>query len=279
MKMLFAQRVQSRSLISSSLIVIIAGLVSAMLPGAAADTIPVRHVVGTIHGFLELRSEDGHVVASGDVVQVVHGDLVTSRTIFTFKDGSVDDETTVFSQRRTFHLITDHHVQKGPAFPHPMDILIDSRSGQVTVHSTGKDGKEEVKTDHITLPPDLANGMVPFVIENIRSGAADTTVPILVATPKPRLVKLVISSRGEEPFSVAGSSHKAVHYEIKIEIGGVAGVVAPLVGKAPPNIEVWSIGGEAPTFVREQGPIYPDGPIMTIELVSPEWGDVPKTGN
>jgi len=47
---------------------------------------------------------------------------VSCRTIFTFKDGSVDDETTVFSQRHTFRLISYHHIQKGPSFPHPMDL-------------------------------------------------------------------------------------------------------------------------------------------------------------
>jgi hypothetical protein len=107
---------------------------------------------GTLHGFLELRSEDGQVVASGDSVQVARGNRVTSRTTFHFKDGSIDDETTVFSQRHSFQLISDHHIQKGPSFPHPTDVLIDVPTGQVTVHSTGKDGKEEVKTDHLNLP-------------------------------------------------------------------------------------------------------------------------------
>jgi hypothetical protein len=245
---------------------------------APAERIPVRYAQGSVHGFLEMRSDDGHLLASGDSVQVVRGDQVTTRTLFTFKDGSTDDETTVFSQRGAFRLITDHHVQKGPFFPHPMDVMIDTRIRQVTVRSTGKDGKDEVKTDHLDLPVDLANGMVPLVIANFRSGAAETTVPILVLTPKPRLVKLVISSRGEEPFSIVGSSRKAIHYEIKIEIGGIAGIVAPLVGKAPPNIQIWLIGGQAPTFLKEQGPTYPDGPVMTIQLASPVWPDAPKAG-
>jgi hypothetical protein len=257
----------------------IAILVCAWQASASAEPIPVRHVEGTIHGFLELRSGEGDALASGDLVQVAHGDRVTSRVIFHFKDGSIDDETTVYSQRRNFQLISDHHIQKGPTFPHPMDVFIDSRSSQVTVRCAGKDGKEEVKTNHLNLPPDLANGMVPLIIQNLRPDTPETTVSMLVATPKPRLVKLAISSRGEEPFSVVGSSHKALHYEIKIDLGGVAGVVAPLIGKQPPNIQVWTIGGEAPTFVREQGPIYPDGPIMTIELASPVWPDLPKTGD
>ena len=270
MERLFAQRLRSWSLITL--------LVCAWLPSAQADPMPVRYVQGTFHGFLELRSETGHVVASGDSLQFVHGDRITSETIFRFKDGSIDDETTVFSQHRTFQLISDHHVQKGPSFPYPMDVLIDARSGQVTVRSTGKDGKEEVKTDHVRLPPDLANGMVPLVIENMRSDAPETTVSLLVAAPKPRLVKLTISNRGEENCSVVGALRKAIHYEIKINLGGVAGVVAPLIGKAPPNIQLWIIGGQAPTFAREQGPIYPEGPMMTIQLASPTWPDSPKSG-
>jgi hypothetical protein len=257
---------------------LIATVLYACSPNASADPVPVRHAEGTIHGFLELRSEDGRVLASGDVVRVAHGDQVTTHTLFHFNDGSIDDETTVFSQRRSFQLITDHHIQKGPSFPHPIDMLIDRRSGQVTVRSIGKDGKEEVKTDHLALPPDLANGMVPLVIENIPPGSPETSVSMLVATPKPRIVKLVVSSHGEEPFSVVGSSHQAIHYDIKIDIGGVAGVVAPMIGKRPPDIQAWVIGGPAPTLIREQGPIYPDGPIMTIELASPVWQDSAKSG-
>ncbi|MGD0632259.1 MAG: hypothetical protein ABR987_23285 [Terracidiphilus sp.] len=247
-------------------------------PSSFAQGIPVRYLQGTVHGFLVLKSDDGKILASGDSIQTVRGNQVTTHTLFTFKDGSTDDETTVFSQRVAYRLITDHHVQKGPFFPHPMDVMIDARSRQVTVHSTGKDGKDEVKTSHLDLPADLANGMVPLIIENLRPGAAETTVPLLAATPATRLVKLVISSRGEEPFSVVGSSRKALHFEIKIEIGGIAGMVAPLVGKAPPNIDLWIVGGQAPTFVKEQGPIYPEGPIMTIELASPVWPDAPKAG-
>jgi hypothetical protein len=254
-------------------------LICALQPTAKADPVPVRAVAGTIHGFLELRSEDGQVVASGDSVQVVRGNRVTSRTVFHFKDGSIDDETTVFSQRHTFQLISDRRIQKGPSFPHPMDVLIDVQTGQVTVHSTGKDGKEEVKTDHLNLPADLANGLVPVVLQNQPPNAPVMSVSMVVATPKPRLVKLVISNVGEDKCFVAGSSRKAIHYDIKIDLGGVAGVVAPIIGKAPPNIQIWTIGGEATTFAREQGPLYPEGPIMTIQLASPTWPDTPKPGH
>jgi hypothetical protein len=257
----------------------IAMLLSVLHPGAQADPMPVHHAQGTLHGFIEIRAEDGSLVASGDSTEVVHGGRVTMQTLFRFKDGSSDDETTVFSQHRVFQLISDHHIQKGPSFPHPMDVTIDAQTGQITVRSTGKDGKQEVKTDHVDLPPDLANGMVPLVVENMASEEPETTVSMLVLAPKPRLVKLVISKGGEESFSVSGSDRKAIHYEIKIDLGGVAGVVAPLIGKKPPDIQVWTVGGPAPVFVREQGPLYSEGPIMTIQLAGTVWPESPKSGD
>jgi len=226
-----------------------------------------------VHGFLELRADDGRVLASGDSIQVAHGDQVTARVVFRFTDGAIDDETTVYLQHRSLRLISDRHIQKGPFFPHPMDVLIDCRKNQVTVRSAGKNGKEEVSAQHLDLPADLANGMVPVIVANSAPGATQTIVPMLVATPKLRLVKLVIARQAEEPFTVAGTSHKSVHYEIKIDLGGVAAVAAPMLGKQPPNIQLWIVGGEAPTFLREQGPIYPEGPLLSIRLASPVWPD------
>jgi len=259
-----------------------AGKVPAKGAGHAAGQaapILVRHVLGTMHGFLDLRSDDGKVVASGDLVQTASGGNITAQLTFHFTDGSVDDETTVFSQRRVFQLITYHHIQKGPFFPHPIDLMIDGRTGSVTVHSTGKDGKDDVKTRTMKLPPDLADGLVSNIIENIRPGAAETRIPVLAATPDPRIVTLAISPRAEDPYSLAGTGRKGMHYEIKIEIGGVAGIVAPMIGKQPPNIQVWIIGGQAPCFLREQGPLYADGPVLTMELVSPTWPDANHSGN
>jgi hypothetical protein len=240
-------------------------------PKTQPQPLTVRQIQGTFHGFLELRSEDGRILASGDSTQVVHGGQIAARTLFTFKDGSIDDETTVFTQHGVFHLITDRRIQRGPFFPHPMDVLVDTRTGQVTVRTTDKDGKEDVKTDHLKLPPDLANGMVPLVLENLPPAAPETTVSMVVASPKPRLVKLAISSLGEDTCTVAGSPRKAIHYEIKIDLGGIAGVIAPIIGKQPPDIQLWIVAGPAPTFAREQGPQYPEGPIVTIQLASPIW--------
>jgi hypothetical protein len=241
-----------------------------LLPGAMrAEPVAVRHPEGLVHGFLVLRTLDGENIADGDLIQVARRDRVTSRLVFHFKDGSLHDETAVFSQRGNFRLVSDRLIQKGPAFQHSMEVSIDGSRGQVTVRTTGDDGKEKVVTERLELPSDVSNGLVLTLLKNIGSDAPQTKVSMVATTPKPRLVRLAITSQGEEPFSNGGSSRKATHYVVKVEIGGAAGLVAPLLGKQPPDTHVWILGGEAPAFVKSEGPLYFGGPIWRTELVSP----------
>jgi len=196
---------------------------------------------------------------------------VTNHLVFRFKDGSIYEETVVFSQRNRFRVASDHLLQKGPAFKHPMEVWLEVSTGQVTVRYTEDDGKEKTITDRLKLPSDVANGMMLTLLKNIRPGVTQTTLSLVAATPKPRIVKLVISPEGEDSFSIGGSSHKATRYLVKIQIGGVTGLVAPLVGKQPPDTHVWILGGDAPVFVKLEGPLYQDGPTWRIELTSPVW--------
>ena len=240
-----------------------------------ADPVPVRHVEGIVHGFLALRTLDGTLIANGDLIQLARGNRVTVRLVFRFKDGSLRDETAVFTQRGTFRLLTDHLIQKGPSFPQPLDLSIDCARGDATVRYTDDHGKEKVATEHKTLPPDLANGMTLTLLKNFRAGAPPPALSMIVPTPKPRLVTLKISSAGEEPFTTGSAGRQALHYVVKIELGGVAGLVAPIIGKQPPDTHVWIFGGEAPAFVKSEGPMFEGGPIWRIELVSPAWPAAP----
>jgi hypothetical protein len=237
----------------------------------SAAQVTVRHAEGLVHGFLVLRTLEGDIIAGGDVTQVARNDRVTSHLVFRFKDGSINEETVVFSQHHNFRLLSDHRVQKGPAFKHPMDLSVDGVTGQVVVRYTEDDGKEKVLTDRLKLPPDLANGMIATLLKNAPPGVPQMTVSLVVATPKPRLVKLVIAPGGEDSFSIGGSTRKATRYIVKVEIGGFTGLVAPLVGKQPPDSYVWILGGDAPSFVRSEGPLYEGGPSWRMELASPVW--------
>ena len=235
------------------------------------QAVGVQHAEGLVHGFLILRALDGTSLANGDLIQTSRGDRVTTRLVFRFKNGSIHDETAVYSQRQRFRLISDHVVQKGPTFPRPLDMSIDGSSGQVTVRYTDEDGKQKVEAERFDVPPDLANGLILTMLKNVKTSAPPKTISYVAATPKPRLVKLAITVAGDEPFSTGGAARKATHYVLKVEIGGIAGVFAPLLGKQPPDSHVWILGGEAPAFVKSEQPLYLGGPLWRIELVSPVW--------
>ena len=88
-----------------------------------SETVPVRHTEGLLHGFLVLRTVEGDTLADGDWIQTTRGDSVTDHLVFRFTDDSTHDETAVFSHRRGFRLLNAHLVQKGPAFPHPIEMM------------------------------------------------------------------------------------------------------------------------------------------------------------
>jgi hypothetical protein len=254
------------------------GLFPAILldPGPlSAESVPVRYREGSVHGFLTLSTLEGQILAAGDLSQTVKGNQVVSRLVFKFKDGSVDDETAVFSQQQEFRLISNHHIQKGPSFPKPTDVAINAFSGRVSVRYKDN-GEEKLEEETMKLPPDLANGMILNILKNIRSDSAETKVSYLAATPKPRLVKLAIAPRGEDGFSVVGARYKATVFNLKVELGGVTGVVAPLIGKQPPDTKVWVVPSGTPAFVRAEQSMYVDGPVWRIELTSPSWPKPPQ---
>ena len=237
---------------------------------ASAEPIPVKQKQGAMHGFLVLKSSEGKVIAVGDEVNTVGGNQVRSRLIFHFRDGSIDDEISVFRQGTVFQLVSDHHIQKGPSFPEPLDLAVNVPAGKVTWHEY-KDGHDETKTEHMDLPGDLANGMTSLIVENFPPKAAEMKVSYLAGSSKPRIVKLLVKPDGEDSFQVAGVSRRSNRFNIHTEIGGVAGVIAPMIGKQPSDIKVWVVQGEIPVFLRMEGALYPKGPIWTMELTSPVW--------
>jgi hypothetical protein len=255
-----------------SVAVLLVCVCALLAPYASATPVQVKHKEGVTHGFLILSTEDGTTIAYGDSTEEVHGNNVTAHLIYHFKDGSLEQEDLVFSQRGTFRLISYHRIEKGPSFKNEEELSVDARSGQVNVKYTDDKGKEKFESERMKLPPDLANGLVLTMLKNVPDNAK-TELSYVVATPKPRIVKLEATPVGTEPYTILGSKREALHFAIKVDIGGVAGVIAPLVGKQPPDNHVWISRGEAPTFVKSLTLSYMGGPMWRTELASPVWPD------
>jgi hypothetical protein len=240
----------------------------------SGEPVPVRHVEGFIHGYVVLRDLNGTILGSGEVTQLPSGAHVTTVLSIHFKDGSLYEETSTFSQQHVFKLLTYKQVMKGRTFTKPQTVTIDASTGSVNVVATDKDGKEKTINKQLSLPPDLANGIASMLLTDV-DPKVETTLSMIVTSPEPRLVKLKISGTGEDPFTVGGSGFKATHYVIKIDLGAVTGTVAKVIGKQPPPTDIWVAAGRAPIFLKSEGQLFEDGPIWRIELASPVWPNTP----
>jgi hypothetical protein len=250
---------------------VVACILSLMMVSlASGQGVKVRLRDGSARGFLVLRSETGAILASGEFSQVPQGDRVKVRLVFHFKDGSMHDETTVYSQNSTFRLISNRLVQRGQTFPEPCEMTIDAPSQTVSMRALSKPG-QDAKTEHMDIPPDLSNGLIFNLIKNLQRNAPEVKVSYLAASAKPRMVKLAITMEKEAQFTVAARRIKAAVWDVKAELGGLTGIVAPMIGKQPPDTHVWVAENGVPTIVRVDTALYVGGPVWSIQLASPVW--------
>jgi len=244
--------------------------------GAAMSTlvaapIPVRFSEGSIHGFLALRSIDGKLVAEGDLLQIARGGKFEKRMVFHFKDGSMLEESVVFTQQIVYTLQSYKLVQRGPVFTEDIEISMDRATGKYSVKTKAHmDGRETVLEGTLELPPDVYNGMILSVVKDLPQGASET-VHFVAFTPEPRLIQLAMAPVGEHKVLVGDLAKTAVHYVLKPQPGIWLKLFATLLGRMPPDEHVWILMDDVPAFVRFEGPLYPTGPAWRIQLTSPRW--------
>jgi hypothetical protein len=240
---------------------------------ASAAPVAVRFVEGATHGFLVLRNINGGLLASGDLLQRQRGRQVESRMVFRFKDGSLYDETVVFTQERVFTMQSYHLVQRGPAFTEDTEISLERASGKYRVNTTAhKDGREEVLNGTLDLPPDVYNGMVIMVAKNLPKRASET-VHLVAFTPTPRLIQLEFAPEGEHKVLIGELAKTATHYVLRPQLGTWLNLFATLVGRVPSESHAWIVNDELPAFTRFEGQLVTMGPVWRIETTSPRWPD------
>lgn len=228
---------------------------------ASAAPVPVRYPEGITRGFPVLRSTSGEKLAQGELMQVAQGDVVRSRLIFRFRDGSLYDESVVFSQREVFTLMSYRLVQRGPSFPETIEATLDRESERYEVrYKSDENSPEEVLSGRFSLPADAYNGMLSLLMKNMPTGRTEI-VHIVAFTPKPHAVKMQLAPVSSEPVLVGDSPSRATRYQVRPQLG----LFASLLVTDLPDIHCWILEGEAPGFLRFEGPLYFMGPIWRIE--------------
>lgn len=223
------------------------------------DGVPVRWAEGTVHGFLELRSQNGALLARGDLLQVPRDSDIQSKLVFHFSDSSEFRETVTFTQHGVFRLETYELVQRGNAFEADLDVTL-SHTGAYEVKSRShKDGKEQRYTGKLDLPADTYNGLIPVIGKDIDRKSGQT-VHVVAFTPKPIVIPLQLVP------SDAGTG--VVQFTLKPKLNVVQKIGAALSKQTPPDSHLWIVTEEVPAFLRFEGPLY-KGPVWRIDQTSP----------
>ncbi len=235
----------------------------------AQGLIRVRYSEGTVHGFLELRDTADRLIAHGDLLQVPGDSTIESRMVFRFTDGSSFEETTVFSQHRVFRMEHYHLVQRGPAFEADLDATLGRGGRYVVITTSHGDGKVERDEGQLDLPDDVYDGMPVLIAKNLRKDET-VTVHLVAFTPKPRLIGLRISHAGTDTVMRGDHAEPVAHLVLSPQLGALTGFFASLLGKHPPDSDVWVVTAPVPAFVRFEGPLY-TGAVWRLMLVAPTW--------
>ena len=228
---------------------------------ASAEPVSVRFSEGITRGFPVLRALSGEVLAQGELIQVARSEVVESRLVFKFRDGSLYDEQVVFSQRDVFMLQTYRIVQRGPSFPETIEARIDRATERYEVsYRADEDSPAETLSGAFTMPGDVYNGLLSTLMKNLPEGGS-ATVQIIAFTPKPRLVKMLLTPAAEDPVQINQAALRATRFLVRPQLGLLASLLITNV----PDLKCWILGGEAPAFIRFEGPLYFMGPIWRID--------------
>jgi hypothetical protein len=173
----------------------------------------------------------------------------------------VYDETVTFDQRDVFRLLRYRIVQRGPSFPESLDATMDRATGEYHVRYRADEASpEELLTGQIDIPEDAYNGLLCTLLKNLDPGKSQT-VHIVAFTPKPRAIKMLLAPMAQEPVAMGSMPVPATRFHIKPQLG----MLASLLVMALPDVKTWIANGEAPAFLRFEGPLFFMGPVWRID--------------
>ena len=89
-------------------------------------------------------------------------------------------------------------------------------------------------------------------VENFPAKTVDMKVSYVAVASKPRVVKLSMPD-GEDRAFVGGLGRRATRFNVHVKIGGLAGAIAPAIGKQPSDTKLWIPDGAITGLVKMEG--------------------------
>ena len=116
-------------------------------------------------------------------------------------------------------------VQRGPSFPETIEARIDRATERYEVqYRADEDSPPETLTGAFALPSDVYNGLLSTLMKNLPSGGS-ATVQIVAFTPKPRLVKMLLTPAAEDSVQVNHAALTATRFLVRPQLGLLASLL------------------------------------------------------
>ena len=107
---------------------------------------------------------------------------------------------------------------------------------------------------------------------NVPPNTAPFRAGILAPVFGGRLIRILVSPQGEQPFQRAGQNLKATVFRIHPELSGILGMLATLLGRQPKDVMAWVLEGETPAVMRVVGQFGGSGPVLSSDLEGTSFG-------
>ncbi len=245
----------------AALLILLPTLAVARDPG---DPIKLEFVEGDVSAQQVIQDPQGKTIGLILYHQRRRGDVLETRRVARFEDGSSDEDVAVARVGKTLEAMSGRTIirdRKGEAV---VDIKIDVGGGRVEGFYRDGDERKTVD-DRETLEPGTYWGALIFIVaKNYAANAEDGRVRFqtVVPTPKPRVLTMAYERAGNGSAKVAGMTRKAERFTLRPTMGWL---IDPILHRFTPTTEFLMEPGDPPGMVRYEGPRNYAGQTIRLE--------------
>jgi hypothetical protein len=231
---------------------------------AAAAPVPVRHALGTLHGFPSMSDASGRVVADGELTQELSGGQLDVRASWSFPDGRRAEERDAF---RVGHVLVQERFTwvESLGGQELRRFVVDFTTGQAVAVTHDAQGAAKREEARLELPAGRAfagYGTALAVSELGLPEGGSTELTFVAFTTEPRTVTLQVKREGEEPIRVAGRAVACDRYTLHPEIPFPIRLFV-----SAKDAHLWFTHAAPPALVRaEQNLVTKDDPVVVIDV-------------
>jgi hypothetical protein len=237
----------------------------AALARDSAEPIRAVYVEGDLAGYSGIVAPDTQQpLGVVEYVQRRKGDVLETRRVAYFTDGSSDEDTAEVKLGKTLRTIRGRSIIRDASGRPTVDMRIDVASGHVTGFY-GLDKERKDFDEHGEIPPGTYFGpLINLVLKNFDANAEGDRLVFhtIVPTPGPRQLDMEVIRQEEVTLHRLGHDIQAVKYMMRPTVNPI---LNPIVHMIAPETNFYLTRTQPPAMARFEGPRNYAGQAIRLE--------------